>query len=188
LHRYKGVSKNFTFDTLAGRIGIGLLGGRISVDMGRPILDGRKIPTRGTGEIVNRTLKAGGKSFKIHSVSMGNPHCVIYVKDVKNFPVQTYGPLIENHPFFPKRVNVEFVQILNRQHARVRVWERGAGETLACGTGACAVLVASARAGKTGRNAAIDLPGGRLTARWANNGRVYLSGPAQISYEGEFYV
>lgn len=188
LHGVKGIKKDFSFQTKAGVIGINAIGGRITVNMGRPILEGKKIPTRGAGEIVNRPLKAGGKTFKIHAVSMGNPHCVIYVNDVKNFPVTTYGPLIENHSFFPNRVNVEFVQILSKNRVRARVWERGAGETLACGTGACAIMVAGARVGKTSPSLAIDLPGGQLKATWEKNGNVHLTGPAEISYEGEFYV
>lgn len=184
----KGLKKNFVIDTKAGPIGIGLARGGIDVDMGRPILEGRRIPVKATGAIVNRKLRVGSKTYDIHAVSMGNPHCVIFVKDVKRFPVETVGPMIEHHPFFPNRVNVEFVQVLSQGHVRARVWERGAGETLACGTGACAIGVASARYGKTGRNVKIDLPGGRLGVRWAANDHVFLTGPAEVSYVGEFYV
>jgi diaminopimelate epimerase len=144
LTKHKGMKKDFIIDTKAGPIGIGLKGGRILVDMGQPILEGKKIPVKASGEIVNRPLKVAGKTFKIHAVSMGNPHCVIYVDNVEKFPVREIGPMIETHPFFPKRVNVEFVQRISRSRVKARVWERGAGETLACGTGACAIGVAAA--------------------------------------------
>ncbi len=182
----KGLKKDFIIQTKAGPIGIGIKKSGVEVDMGRPILEGSKIPVRAKGPIVNRSLRVGSKTFNIHGVSMGNPHCVIYVKDVNNFPVKEIGPLIENHTFFPNRVNVEFVQVLSSSHVRARVWERGAGETLACGTGACAIGVASARYGKTGRNVKIDLPGGRLQVRWAENDHVFLTGPAEVSFQGEF--
>jgi diaminopimelate epimerase len=173
----RGVKKSFVLKTKAGPIGIGLSNGAVDVDMGPP-----------RSAVVIRAITVGGKKFQLHCVSMGNPHAVVYVKDVKNFPVTTIGPLIENHPYFPKRVNVEFVQVLSSSHVRARVWERGAGETLACGTGACAIAVASARFGKTGRSIKIDLPGGQLRVRWEKNNHVYLSGPAEVTYEGEFYV
>lgn len=182
----KGLKKDFVIRTKAGPIGIGLSRAGIEVDMGRPILEGSKIPVRAKGEIVRRPLRVGAKTFDIHCVSMGNPHCIVYVKDVNRFPVKEIGSLIETHPFFPNRVNVEFVQVVNRSHVRARVWERGAGETLACGTGACAIGVASARYGKTGRNVKIDLPGGRLQVRWAENDHVFLTGPAEVSFQGEF--
>lgn len=183
-----GYSRGFTLQTKAGPIGIAYPKGGIEVDMGRPILEGSRIPVKAKGPIVNRKLKVGKQTFRIHGVSMGNPHCVIYVKNVDTFPVREIGPQIENHPFFPRRVNVEFAQVLSKSHVKARVWERGAGETLACGTGACAVAVASARAGKTGRAVSIDLPGGRLRARWAENDHVFLGGPAEITYRGEFYL
>lgn len=184
----RGVKKDFVLKTKAGPIGIGLSNGTIEVDMGAPILEGTRIPVKAAGQIINRPFRVGGKTFKINAISMGNPHAVIFVNDVKNFPVTTIGPLIENHPFFPRRVNVEFVQVLSSSHVRARVWERGAGETLACGTGACAISVASARVGKTGRAIKIDLPGGQLRVRWDKNNHVFLSGPAEVTYEGEFYV
>lgn len=156
--------------------------------MGEPILEGSRIPVKSSGEIVNRALKVASQTLKINGVSMGNPHCVIYVSNVDKFPVEKIGPLIEHHPFFPKRVNVEFVQVLSPTHVRARVWERGAGETLACGTGACAIAVAGARLKKTQRNLKIDLPGGTLSVRWADDNHVFLSGPAEVTYEGRFYV
>lgn len=186
LTEHQGIKKDFIIKTKAGPIGIEIKKTHIDVDMGTPILEGSKIPVRAKGPIVHHSLRVGSKTYKIHGVSMGNPHCVIYVDRVDRFPVQMVGPLIENHPFFPNRVNVEFVEVLNRTHVKARVWERGAGETLACGTGACAIGVASARFGKTGRDVHIDLPGGRLGVRWASNNHVYLTGPAEVSFEGEF--
>jgi diaminopimelate epimerase len=183
------LTDNFTINTKAGPIGIGLKGKAIEVDMGEPILEGERIPVKARGEIVNFALKVGKTTFRLNGVSMGNPHAVVYVNDVDHYPVREIGPQIENHPFFPRRVNVEFVQVLGKNHVKARVWERGSGETLACGTGACAVAVASARLGKTGRNVRIDLPGGQLRVRWdKNNNRVYLSGPAEVSYKGELPI
>ena len=174
LRDYKGFRKNFSFQTQTRRIGIQLIGRTVAVDMGAPAIGG------------DRVLSVAGKKFSIQRVSMGNPHCVIFVKNVATFPVREIGPLIENHPLFPKRTNVEFVQVLSRSRVKARVWERGAGETLACGTGACAIAVAAARVSKTGRSVKIDLPGGQLTARWAADNHVYLSGPTAIPYSGVF--
>jgi diaminopimelate epimerase len=188
LRDFKGMKKDFVIQTKAGPIGIVQRGGKIDVNMGRPILEGKKIPVRASGEVISRGLTIDRHMYRIHAVSMGNPHCVIFVNDVAKFPVTTVGPLIENHPFFPNRVNVEFVQVLSKDRVKARVWERGAGETLACGTGACAIAVAGARAGKTSRNVRIELPGGTLSARLSPDGFVYLSGPAETTYRGEFYV
>lgn len=176
LRDFKGFKDDFVITTKAGPIGIEFNAGRIAVDMGCP------------RDIFNRSLTVGSKTFRIHGVSMGNPHCVIFVDKVDAVPLAEIGPKIEHHPFFPNRVNVEFVQVINRSRVRARVWERGAGATLACGTGACAIAVASAQAGRTGRTVAIDLPGGTLGVRWAANQRVYLSGPTKIVYQGEFHV
>jgi diaminopimelate epimerase len=178
----------FSIKTKSGFKNINAQSGVIDVDMGFPILEGRKIPVRASGEIIGWSLKVAGKTYFIHGVSMGNPHAVIFVKNVERFPVREIGPLIEYHPFFPKRVNVEFVQVISKNHVKARVWERGAGETLACGSGACAIQVAAARAKKTSRRLAIDLPGGRLFTRWSDNDHVFLSGPENTVYEGRFYV
>lgn len=191
LREFKNVKRNFAIKTRRGLVGIRYGSrGDIEVDMGKPILDGPKIPVKAQGEIVNHRLKVGKEAYLIHAVSMGNPHCVIFVHDVKRFAVTTVGPLIERHSFFPNRVNVEFVQRISSTHVKARVWERGAGETLACGTGACAIVVAGVRGKKTSPSLIIDLPGGRLKARWdqRENGHVFLSGPAEVTYEGRFYV
>jgi diaminopimelate epimerase len=188
LNRSKGFKKDFTLMTKAGPIGIGLSRKGIEVDMGAPILEGEKIPVKAKGLVINRPFKVAGETFKINCVSMGNPHCVVFVKDVRKFPVEKIGPVIENDPFFPRRVNVEFVQVLSRNHVRARVWERGAGETLACGTGACAIGVMSSWSGKTNRTIKVDLPGGQLGVRWGDNNHVFLTGPAEVTYEGEFLI
>ncbi|MCG3204999.1 MAG: Diaminopimelate epimerase [Elusimicrobia bacterium] len=188
LRDHKGVRNNFEIQTKTRLVGIRIEKGTIEVDMGRPVLEGSLIPVKAKGPIINRPFTVAGKTFKIHSVSMGNPHCVIFVRDVERFSVQQIGPLIENHPFFPKRVNVEFVEVMSPTHLKARVWERGAGETLACGSGACAILVASARFGKTRRSVKIDLPGGRLGVRWEDNQHVYLTGPTAITFKGDFFL
>src|SRR3990172_9358697 len=133
--------------------------GLVTVDMGHPILDAKLIPVRAHGEITNRPIKVSDTIFNITCVSMGNPHCVVFVEDVDSFPVEKCGPLMEIDSFFPKRTNVEFVEVVNRNRIKMRVWERGAGETLACGTGASAASVAANILGYVGRKAAVILKG-----------------------------
>ncbi len=192
----KLVSKiKFTVETLAGIITPELIFkdkeiSGIKVDMGIPKLKRREIPMEGEDSptVVNETLKINSKYiFKITCVSMGNPHCIIFVNDVQSIPVDEIGPKIENHPLFPEKTNVEFIQVLNKQEINFRVWERGVGETLACGTGACASLVASVLNKKTNRQALIHLPGGDLDIQWANDGYVYMTGPAELVFKGEIY-
>ena len=154
--------------------------------MGEPIMGGEDIPVQAKGPIIDWPLHINDRDFRIHAVSMGNPHAVIYQKHVDALDVTAYGPLIERHSFFPRRVNVHFVEIISPKRVHVRHWERGAGATLACGTGACAVAVASARAGLTEREIDVDVPGGKLHVRWANNNHVFLSGPAETTYKGEW--
>jgi diaminopimelate epimerase len=184
----RGVKRSFTFKTGAGLIGINQSKGKIEVDMGEPILEGSRIPVQSSGDIVDWPLKVGSQEFRVHAVSMGNPHAVIFTKDLNNINLSYVGPMLENHSFFPNRVNVHFTQVLNRKKVRVRHWERGAGATLACGTGACAVVVAAARAGLTDRDITLEVPGGTLSARWANNNHVFLSGPAETTYRGEWLL
>ena len=124
------------------------------------------------------------KEFKITAVSMGNPHAVIFVDDVDGFDVKRYGPLIENHGLFPKRTNVEFIQVLDPERIRMRVWERGAGETMACGTGASAAGVAASLKGFTGRRVNVMLAGGELLIEWKEDNHVYMTGPAVEVFEG----
>jgi len=193
----KLVSKNkFTVETLAGIIipeltitNNKILG--VKVNMGTPKLRRREIPMNGknTLTVVNETLKINPEqTFKITCVSMGNPHCITFVNDVQSISVDEIGPKIENHPLFPEKINVEFIQVLNKQEINFRVWERGVGETLACGTGACAALVAAVLNKKTDREATIHLPGGALNIQWADDRHVYMTGPAELVFRGEMIV
>ncbi|QOX80298.1 diaminopimelate epimerase [Trichlorobacter lovleyi] len=160
---------------------------RVRVNMGPPRLSREEIPMNGTpvAQVVAEELTVLDKTFKITCVSMGNPHCIIYVDDVDNFPVATYGPLIENHQLFPRRTNVEFIQIISRTEVKQRTWERGAGETLACGTGASAVCVAGVLNNLTDRKILNHLAGGDLELEWVENGPVFMTGPATEVFNGE---
>ncbi len=160
----------------------------VTVDMGEPIFNPMQIPTTlGDGrEAIEVPLTVGEvETFTVSVVSMGNPHCVIFVSDVDGFPVEVVGPKIERHHAFPQRTNVEFVQVVSKSELKVRVWERGAGLTLACGTGACASLVIAAKTGRTERKAKVHLPGGTLTIEWRDDNRVYMTGPAVEVFRGE---
>ena len=176
-----------------GKRGPGLVHGhahieQVRVDMGGPILEGKEIPVNIEGKVVDYPLEIGGRPFAITCVSMGNPHAVIFVEDAGAFPVREYGPLIENHPLFPERTNVEFVQVLDKSRIRMRVWERGSGETLACGTGASASAVAAILKGLTGGKVNVLLDGGALEIEWDGAGSVYMTGPAEEVFEGEIYI
>ena len=158
----------------------------VEIDMGAPILEPARIPTTLEGEPpVERELVAGDRTFLATAIGMGNPHCVIYVDDVMSFPVEKYGPLVENHPAFPRRVNAEFVQVVSRTELVQRTWERGSGETWACGTGASAVCAASVITGRTGNDVSIRLLGGELRLSWAPGSGVRLAGNAVEVFEGE---
>ena len=163
-------------------------GGLVKVDMGEPILEGRLIPVRADGEVRGRPLKVKAKTFKLTCVSMGNPHAVTFLRGLDKYPVSEYGPLIEKDRFFPKRTNVEFVEVVDRTTIRMRVWERGAGETLACGTGACGAAVAAHINGFTGRRVKVILLGGALDIEWAQSGRVYMTGPAEEVFQGAVLI
>ena len=158
----------------------------VTVDMGEPILDGPNIPVASSENVVKgKILQAEDQSFAFTCVSMGNPHAVTFVEDVANFDVEKYGKVIETHPFFPKKTNVEFVEKIDDHTLQMRVWERGSGETLACGTGACATLVAAVQNGITGRKAALRLLGGELMIEWnEKDNHVYMTGPARFSFDG----
>ncbi|UNK20238.1 diaminopimelate epimerase [Paenibacillus sp. N3/727] len=162
----------------------------VRVDMGEPILEGLKVPTTlDHNPVVNHPIEVDGRQFSFTAVSMGNPHCVIYVDDAVHFDLSVWGPKLEVHPFFPKKINVEIATVKARDYVDMRVWERGVGPTLACGTGACATLVASVLSGKTDRAAVISLKGGDLFIEWdkADN-HVYMTGPAEMVYEGEIPI
>lgn len=171
-------------ETPAGIIRPERAGEMVKVDMGIPMLEGRQIPVRLDGLIREFPLKILDKRFKITCVSMGNPHAVIFVDDVAGFNVAKYGPVIENHELFPKRVNVEFIQIISPGIVRMRVWERGSGETLACGTGAAAAAVAANLTGRTRKKVKVKLPGGDLMIELHKNGHIYMTGPAVEVFEG----
>lgn len=160
---------------------------KVRVDMGAPILNGLQVPTTVDAEpVLNHPIEVDGREFRFTAVSMGNPHCVIYVDDAVNFDLHAWGPKLEKHPMFPRKVNVEFVTVKSRDYADMRVWERGAGPTLACGTGACATLVSSVLNGLTGRTAVVSLKGGDLLIEWnEDDNHVYMTGPAQEVYTGK---
>lgn len=160
----------------------------VQTDMGMPVLTPSQIPVFLPGEIIlNYPLETGGLTWRINCVSMGNPHCVIFVNDPDDVDLPMLGSLLEHHHIFPNRANIEFVSVRTRDHIDMRVWERGAGETLACGTGACAVLVASVLAGRANRDAAIRLPGGEVYVSWSpEDNHVYLEGGAEFVFDGEW--
>lgn len=162
--------------------------GSVTVAMGRPRLTRAELPMTGAvGEqAVNVPLEVGGRLLELTCVSMGNPHAVVFVDDVEQFPVTEVGPVIERHPWFPKRINVEFVQVVSRSEVIQRTWERGAGETLACGTGAAAVTVAGVLTGRTERKITNHLRGGDLLMEWIEDGEVMMTGPAVEVFSGTY--
>lgn len=158
------------------------------VNMGEPILEAEKIPTKFDGEnVIRQKLTIDEKEYEVTCVSMGNPHCIVYVDDVKNIDLEKIGPKFENNEMFPERINTEFVHVVSDTELDMRVWERGSGETLACGTGSCAVTVASVLCGYCKRNTEIkiNLLGGTLTDIWTDGGDVYMTGPAATVCTGE---
>jgi diaminopimelate epimerase len=168
-----------------------------TVDMGEPILEGREIPVRSDGRVIGYPLEVGGREYKITAVSMGNPHCVVFVEDESVFDLDDVafaqlGRRFENAPFFPKRVNTEFILPVGRDHLKMRVWERGSGETLACGTGACAALIAAVLNGYSERQATVELRGGNLDIEWRERGdganHVFMTGDAVEVYRGSITV
>jgi diaminopimelate epimerase len=166
--------------------------GRVTVDMGRPILEPEKIPTTlgdGHGPVLDAELSVDGERVRVGSVSMGNPHAVIFVEDPERAPVGTLGPRIEHHPAFPKRVNVEFAAPVGRRRIRQRTWERGSGETLACGSGACAVAVVSMLRGLVERTVVVELRGGELEIAWpADTAHVSMTGPSAEVFSGRIRI
>ena len=161
---------------------------RVKADMGTPELNPRLIPVDLPGELVLRhRLQILGQTWFITCVNMGNPHAVLFVRDPEVIDLPTIGPMIEHHPLFPRRTNVEFVRVIDRNILQMRVWERGAGETLACGTGACASLVAAVLCGHANRTVQMKLSGGNLQLHWsADDNHVYQTGPAAFVYDGEW--
>lgn len=192
----KGLTNKTTvkIETLAGikTLILNIKDGKVEtarVDMGEPILEAEKIPVISTEKPVkNLELEAENKKFKFTCVSMGNPHAITIVENTKEFDVEKYGKVLEIDKAFPKKANIEFAQIIDRQNINMRVWERGAGETLACGTGACATAVACNLNGLTDRKVNIELLGGTLNIEWnENDNHVYMTGPAVTVFDGELY-
>lgn len=180
-----------TVETLGGikTLKLNAAGGKVQtvrVDMGEPRLLRSEIPMKGDNtKVVSEPLRVAGKRMPITCVSMGNPHCVTFVDNVDAYPVEKIGPQIESHPSFPRRTNVEFVEIVNSQEMKMRVWERGAGETLACGTGACASAVAAILNDRTSRKVTVHLRGGDLFIEWLGDNKVFMTGPAEEVFEGK---
>ncbi|MGF1481977.1 MAG: diaminopimelate epimerase [Cyanophyceae cyanobacterium] len=180
------VGKTYRIATRGGVMSPRLEKEGVTVDMGAPQLKAQEIPTTlapATEAVVERSLAVAGKTWSVTCVSMGNPHCVIFIQDTQ-IPLETLGPLFERHDAFPERINTEFVQVVKANYLKMRVWERGAGATLACGTGACACVVAAVLTQRSDRLCTVELPGGCLEIAWAENGRVYMTGPAERVFTG----
>jgi len=160
----------------------------VTVDMGSPEWEGRRIPVDADGPVVDHPLDVDGRRWTVTCVSMGNPHCVTFVDDVAGLDLATLGPRFEHHPFFPRRVNTEFIRVLAPNRLEMRVWERGSGETLACGTGACAAAVAAARTGRSERRVTVVLRGGELVIDWRADDRIFMTGPAVEVFAGTVEV
>jgi len=161
----------------------------VDVDMGKPILDPARIPVRfDAASVIDAPLEVGGEIHRVTCVSMGNPHCVLFVSDVDELDLAAVGPRFEHHERFPKRINTEFVQVLSPTEVRMRVWERGSGETAACGTGACAAAVAAALTRRTGRRVRVHLLGGDLDIDWRSDDHVSMRGEAVEVFTGELEV
>lgn len=168
-------------ETVAGKVR------RARVNMRQPILEAERIPTTLPGRPpILVPIEVDGRRLEVTCISMGNPHAILFVDEPTDDWVLHIGPQVETHPAFPRKTNVEFVQVLGADSVRMRVWERGSGETLACGTGACAVCVAGALTGRTGRKIVAELPGGELELEWAQDDCVYMTGPAAEVFQGEF--
>ncbi|WP_425327697.1 diaminopimelate epimerase [Pseudomonas nitroreducens] len=179
--------KTIRVETKGGMIELTIANdGQVTVDMGPPRLVPEQVPFKAESEALSYPLEVDGQSYELAAISMGNPHGVLRVDDVDSAPVRTLGPKLEVHERFPQKANIGFLQIVNPHQARLRVWERGAGETLACGTGACAAAVAGIRQGWLQSPVQIDLPGGRLSIEWAGPGQpVMMTGPAVRVFEGQ---
>lgn len=181
--------KELNIETLGGLRKVKHMGKLIEVDMGEPIMKGKDIPVNLSGRVVNRPLKTDIKDFRITCLSMGNPHCVTFHEDLQNLDVERFGPMLENHHIFPRRANISFVNVVGKNEIHMRVWERGTGETLACGTAASAATVASVLNGFTERKVTVTLPGGKLEIEWSQkDNHVYLRGPAETVFKGEIIV
>ena len=185
------VNKSYKIDTLAGLIVPKLEeNGEVTVDMGEPELTASKIPTTLTGvegKVIAQPLEVADRTWLVTTVSMGNPHCITFVEDTEAIALEQIGPLFEHHPVFPQRTNTEFIEVVKPDYVKMRVWERGAGITLACGTGACASVVAGVLNHQCDRSSTVELPGGCLQINWsAADNRVYMTGPATKVFQGQY--
>ena len=175
-------------ETGAGILTVNMKYGLVTVDMGEPIFAANEIPVDGFGskKIVVEPITVDGVTYKMTCVSMGNPHCVIFVDDIEKVALEKIGPLFETNKIFPRKTNTEFVQVVGENKLRMRVWERGSGITLACGTGACATAVAANQNGLAGRKSTVILDGGELQIDWRENNHIFMTGAAEKVYAGEF--
>ncbi len=187
--------EEFTVETGAGILSPKLLSddGKITnirVDMGCPELNAPNIPIEGygDGQVVSQPITVLNQEYTFTGVSMGNPHCVVFVDNINALPIESVGPVFETHEAFPRKINTEFVQVVDKEHLRMRVWERGASVTLACGTGACATLTAAVLNGFSDRKAEIQLDGGILTVEWADNNHLFMTGPAECVFKGQYEI
>ena len=179
-----GKVKYMTLDEQDGQISA------VRVNMGQPILEADQIPVRADhSPVINVPIEVQGKEYRMTCVSMGNPHAVVFVDSTEDFPLEQVGPYFENHPCFPNRTNTEFVQVIDRSRVRMRVWERGTGETLACGTGCCATAVACVLNGLTDNAITVEVLGGALQIEWdRDNDLVWMTGPATVVFSGEIEI
>ncbi len=188
----RSLPHTYSIHTLAGTIRPELKpNGQVTVDMGEPGLLAKEIPTTLAADdekVIDKTLQVAGQSWQVSCVSMGNPHCITFVDDVEAVPLAEIGPKFENHGAFPARINTEFVEVVKPDYLKMKVWERGAGSTLACGTGACALVVATALNDKCDRKVTVELPGGNLDIEWADSNRVFMTGPATLVFSGDVFV
>lgn len=187
--------KQISVDTPAGikHLDLNVVNGKVwsvKVNMGSPVLEAEKIPVKAEkSPVVREIITVAGKDYEMTCVSMGNPHAVVYVDSTENLPIETIGPLFEKHEKFPEKTNTEFVEVIDRKTLKMRVWERGAGETLACGTGACATLAASVLNGLCENEATIKLLGGDLKITWdRENDLIFMEGPARTVFEGTIEI
>lgn len=185
--------KSLKIETKAGILNVGLKIEEnkvkaVKVGMGEPILNPKEIPVLVEGErALGKELVVLGEKRVFSAVSMGNPHCILFVEDLEEVEPEVLGPAIENHPCFPQKTNVEFVVVENRRELTMKVWERGVGPTLACGTGACAVVVAAILEGRTENEVLVHLPGGDLKIEWATDNQIYMTGPAEYVFKGQLW-
>ena len=159
----------------------------VRVNMGAPVLKGSEIPVRiDKDTVIGEPITVNGTEYRMTCVSMGNPHAVVFIDDTDNLDIESVGPVFENHELFPNRTNTEFVQVIDKSHVKMRVWERGTGETLACGTGCCATTVACILNGLTGDEVTVKVLGGEIIVKWdRENNLIYMTGPAVTTFEGE---